>query len=87
LLDAPWAFARGDHEVCFMYGTGWFYLMETNTSTACTSEGNTTSGDFIFPQQYVAGHGGARIDHDGLGASPCGYDGFDIGGTANNAVV
>ena len=217
LLAAPWAFARGNHEVCRMYGSGWFLLMGVGTDTSCVTNGTapwqfdvavggidasgagvdphrfvvldtsndnapdltknfadaigrstqastwwlthipaytllhygfrdhlgdrrvrsalirafdagsspssqlcdasraplptcipstiimghqhlfqqldfydqgSVTGDFIWPQHYVVGHGGVRIDRDGLGASPCQFDQFDIGGgTANTSVI
>jgi len=32
LKTAPWVFARGNHELCSRAGTGWFYLLDPNSS-------------------------------------------------------
>ncbi len=42
LLDAPWLFSRGNHEICSWYGTGWFYLLGTGDDTACLVNGVDT---------------------------------------------
>ena len=32
LKSAPWVFARGNHELCSRAGTGWFYLLDPNST-------------------------------------------------------
>lgn len=42
LLDAPWVFGRGNHEICPWYGPGWFFLLGTGDDPACLVNGAAT---------------------------------------------
>ncbi|MCG6902208.1 MAG: metallophosphoesterase [Rhodobacter sp.] len=46
---------------------------------------NATSGAYVFPQSYIVGHGGTRIDSSGLSGSPCTFAGFDLGQVTDSA--
>jgi len=63
LLDAPWAFVRGNHETCGYsgtsslsspWGTGWFYFLQHNTISNTVSCG-TTGAPYQSPWYFDVG--------------------------------
>jgi Calcineurin-like phosphoesterase len=38
LLAAPWIFVRGNHEICKLHGSGFFYLLDPRSATACAND-------------------------------------------------
>ena len=63
LEAAPWIFARGNHELCSRAGTGWFYLLDSNSKLlggyakqlSCPKTDNDQS--LIFSPPYLVNLG------------------------------
>lgn len=53
LRAAPWIFVRGNHETCGRHGTGYFYLLDPRSATACTSDATDPILVSTGGQQYV----------------------------------
>ncbi len=64
---APWVFARGNHELCSRAGTGWFYLLDPNSSLlgeyqsqlSCPPATNPTPA--VLPPPYVVNLDGLNV--------------------------
>lgn len=63
LLDAPWVFARENHEICSWYGTGWFYLIGTGDDTTCLVDG-------MAPWHFDVAPGGIDASGAATGDAP-----------------